>query len=183
VRAYPFCLPSFGLPRVGLPDHGVRLRLDLGLSLLSFEDSEEHHEEKHLRTRPLGAEGPQRPRATHDILRPSLRTNLMASTGLANEKAERDAVTASPSQSPTPAQSELGREKGARTMEKGPQDGYSKEEDKFAVTTLDEMDDPKRMAYARKWIAVICIGSASLCATCASSIVCALSYSYEEIGH
>jgi hypothetical protein len=48
---------------------------------------------------------------------------------------------------------------------------FKTEDDKYSVTTLDEQDDPKTMSMFRKWIAVAVIGSGSLCATCASSIV------------
>jgi hypothetical protein len=56
-------------------------------------------------------------------------------------------------------------EGGSKQKEKG------KGQDEFLVTELDEVDDPKAMSTARKWIALLAIGSASLCATCASSIV------------
>jgi hypothetical protein len=44
-------------------------------------------------------------------------------------------------------------------------------EDKYAVTTLDEENDPKLMSTVRKWICLAVIGSSSLCAACASSVV------------
>lgn len=43
---------------------------------------------------------------------------------------------------------------------------------KYLVDTLDAEDDPKQSSTARKWLAVIVISSGSVCATCASSIVC-----------
>jgi hypothetical protein len=68
--------------------------------------------------------------------------------------------------------SEHDREKGARPLiENSSENRYTRGADNFAVTMLDEKDDPKKMTHTRKWIAIVCISSASLCAATASSIV------------
>ncbi len=47
----------------------------------------------------------------------------------------------------------------------------SKEDDGAYQVTLSPADDPVNMSLARKWLIVLIISSASLCVTCASSIV------------
>jgi hypothetical protein len=38
-------------------------------------------------------------------------------------------------------------------------------------TSLEPADDPQELPLARKWLAVLCISTASICVTCASSMV------------
>lgn len=40
------------------------------------------------------------------------------------------------------------------------------------LVTLEPEDNPQCMSTLRRWAAVLVISSASLCATCASSVVC-----------
>lgn len=44
------------------------------------------------------------------------------------------------------------------------------DKDQYAVV-LEPSDDPQNLSKLKKWIAVLVISSASLCVTCASSIV------------
>jgi hypothetical protein len=83
--------------------------------------------------------------------------------------ANAESQTAATSPTASPGHGVSDREKGRRDL------GHDEPDTKsFAVTTLDESDDPKNRSLLKKWVAVAIIGSASTCAACASSIVSAL---------
>jgi hypothetical protein len=90
----------------------------------------------------------------------------MSTSADAEPPTTETSATASPNQS----------NHGPADQEKGPRDvrqrpSGEKGDDQYAVTTLDEADDPKARTLGRKWVSVAVIGSASMCAACASSIV------------
>lgn len=104
-------------------------------------------------------------------------------TGLAarlSEKARNDSFSRSEDVTLNPS---LDDEENRKTKEEASvhdEGSAAADQDPYLVR-LETREDPKQMSSARKWLILVVIAGGSLCATCASSMVCFLSILSSEV--